>query len=74
MTEARRNEIAYLFLLNQRRKDGVGTLKPNDIKRQICNTATELEIPAEEAQEFVHDMMFRLFQECFPMPGKEKES
>ncbi len=72
MTEARRNEIAYLYLKCKVQNDGVRSLVPNNIKRQIGNTAKDLGITTEEAQEFTHNLILPLFFEAFPMPKSQR--
>ncbi|MDD2935386.1 MAG: hypothetical protein PHX25_02840 [Candidatus Pacebacteria bacterium] len=70
MSEARRNEIAYLYVLNKVRKDGVGSLVPNAVNRQLGTTAVELGITPEEAREFTTDMVNKLVAEAFPPVNK----
>jgi len=74
MTESRRNEIAYLYVLAKIRRQGVGSLNPNNIKRELGNTAKEVGISMEESMEFTHNLVLPLVQEAFPMPNEEVES
>ncbi|HAP74357.1 TPA: hypothetical protein DCZ46_00265 [Candidatus Campbellbacteria bacterium] len=66
MTEERRNQIAYLLVLNQARSKGIGSLMPNVVARQIGTTAAELRISPDEAREFATDMANKLVAEAFP--------
>lgn len=70
MSEARRNEIAYLYVLNKVRGEGVRSLMPNTVARQIGTTATELGITPEEAREFATNMVNKLVAEAFPPVNK----
>ncbi|MBU1557715.1 hypothetical protein KKC45_02030 [Patescibacteria group bacterium] len=74
MTEARRNEIAYLYILAKIRREGVSSLNPNNIKRELGNSAKEVGITIEEAMEFTHNLVLPLIKEAFPMPKEENES
>lgn len=68
MTMERRNEIAYLYVMGLTRRRGVPNLKPNEIKREIGNTAKSLGISFEEASEFAHGLISFLVSKAFPEP------
>jgi len=68
LTEERRNEIAYLYVVNKVKNEGISNFKANEIKRQIGNTAKELGISPQEAQEFVRGLVLPLIEEAFPAP------
>ena len=65
LTIKRRNEIAYLYVINKVRNEGISNLKANEIQRQIGNTAKELDISVEEAQEFVRGIVLPLIKKAF---------
>ena len=70
MTEERRNQIAYLFVLNEFRGKGVRSLMPNAVSRQIGTMAVELGINPDEARELATDMVNKLVMEAFPPISK----
>lgn len=65
LTEERRNEIAYLYVVNLVEQKGIKTLKPNEIRRQILNTAKELGISEQEAVQFARGVVFPLLEKAF---------
>jgi hypothetical protein len=65
MAEARRNEIAYRALKRHLLSEGFQI--SDNTRRQIGNTADEIGIPREEANEFVEILLADLVQEaCKP--------
>ena len=74
MTEARRNEIAYLFLLSQKRRNGIGNFKPNEVNRELGNVAEDIGISIEEVREFAHNFVTKLVEEAFASPKKQGKS
>ncbi|MFH1402502.1 MAG: hypothetical protein ABIG87_02645 [Patescibacteria group bacterium] len=67
MTTERRNEIAYLYVVERiLRRHGIPSWKPNEIKREIGNTAKSLGISFEEASEFARELVWNLVEQAFP--------
>ncbi len=64
MTEERKGQIALLLLKDRLRNEGV-RLKP-DMKREIGNQATKIDVPIEEAMQFVEELVRELVEEVFP--------
>jgi len=74
MTKERRNEIAYLYVAEKVRQRGIPTLKPNEIKREIGNTAKSLGISFEEASEFARELVLILVEAAFLEPEPTTKS
>ncbi len=71
LTEARRNKIAYLYLVSRIRKKGINSLNPTQIREELFQTAEKLGIPVKEAQEFSCDLVLSLIEEAFSAPGRD---
>lgn len=67
MDTKRKGEIAYLFLKNNLRKNGVRL--GQHTRREIGNVAKELGISFEEAFEFAEELTRELFDEAFAEPA-----
>ena len=63
MSEERRNEIAWLLLVQRLKKSGLRHLKPNEFKRDVANGAKEIGISTEEAMEFAKMSIMPLVEE-----------
>ncbi len=70
MTTERRNEISHLIVVSEVQRRGIPQLKPNEIKRNIGNTAKKLGISFEEANEFARELVFHLIEKAFPKEEK----
>jgi hypothetical protein len=71
LTDARRGELALLFLKYKLKKEGI-SLKP-DLRREVGNMAKAMDIPFEEAFTFVEEMTRGLLDEVFTYDGDKKE-
>ena len=69
MDEARRGQIALLYLRNKLREEGV-RFSPN-MSRQIGNTAKAIGISVEEAKEFAEIIVRELVEESFPKSDRK---
>ncbi len=67
MDNVRKGQIAFLYLKNKLREEGV-RLSPN-LRRQVGNTAKAIGIPFEEAMEFAKIMVGELVEEAFAEPN-----
>ncbi len=63
LSEERRNEIAWKFLIYEVKRKGLPHLKPNEFQREVINVAKEIDISKEEAMEFAKDLIFPLIAE-----------
>lgn len=63
MSEARKGQIALLFLKQKIRKEGV-RLMPN-FNRGLANDAKEISVPVSEAVEFVEGLIREVVDEIF---------
>ena len=62
MSKERQGELAILFLKNQLRNEGI---RLKDVKRKVNSEASQVGIPAKEAQEFVEILVRELVEETF---------
>lgn len=69
LTPERKGQIALAFLKYQIREKGISTLRPNQIRREIGNTAKAIGISVEEAAEFAKTLVMEAVNDCFPEPG-----
>ena len=63
ITEARKGEIALKLLKMRVRMDGIRLGK--NTRREVGNTAKEIDIPFDEAIEFMEDLARELMVETF---------
>lgn len=67
LTEQRRNEVAFSMMLLVLQKEGLSSLRPNEIDRKLGSIRAELEkslgiidISKEELKEFVKEVLMVL--------------
>jgi hypothetical protein len=65
LTEARRNEIAWMLLVQKLQERGLSHLKPNEFKRDMANGAKKIGISIEEATEFARMSIIPLVEALF---------
>jgi len=64
LTEERKGQIALLYLKAKFQDEGI-RLKP-DMRRQIGNEAAKIGIKAEEAEQFVEELVREMVEKVFP--------
>jgi len=65
LTEARRNEIAYLIIVERMKRRGIAHLKPNEFQRDIKNQSKKMGVSTEEAMEFARGIIMPLVEALF---------
>lgn len=65
LTKERRNEIAWLAMIEIMRKQGLPHLKPNEFQREVTNKAKQLGISENEAKEFAKELILPMVEELF---------
>lgn len=72
LSKERRNEIAFLFLMNKVQNDNV-RLSPNDVLRRIVNTAKDIGISKQEAAAFFAEVLEDRFSELLKVLNQVSE-
>lgn len=63
MDEIRKGQIALLLFKQRMREEGI-RIKPN-MRREVANEAKKIDIPVEEAMEFLEEISREMFDEAF---------
>lgn len=65
ISKERRNEIAWLVILDKMKEKGLPNLKSNEFQREVKNAASRMEVSVEEAMAFAEELIIPLVNELF---------
>ncbi|MEX0690094.1 MAG: hypothetical protein WD095_01485 [Candidatus Paceibacterota bacterium] len=65
MSNAKRGKIAEKLVKQILREKGLGSLKPNHLRRELGNVAKDIDVELEELIEFIQPIYQELLMEAF---------